>query len=396
MAETTIVHGTPAITTQVSAQETTPGAQITDSAIVTGLGKLTATVNVELWGPFPTRAAIVCDGTPFWTGTFPAAGDGTYTTAPVTLTKAGYYTYRESIAATDAFDAVQTACGEVAETTIARSAPKVTTVVSNAVVRADAQIFDRLTVTGLGQTPATIDLELFGPYASRADIDCAGTPYWKGQVPVTGDGTFSGPKATVRRVGFYVFREKIAGSETVSAAQGECQVEAETSLAAPAILGGRGDKVAYVAQGKGGPSRVKLARLGIDAPVSSIAIDLKSGALGIPENIKRVGWWRDSAEPGATTGTTLLAGHVDSAKAGGGAFYALKNARSGDIVTLQAGAKTLRYRVTSMRRVAKGALPTGIYTRTGQPRLVLVTCGGPFDTRTGHYRDNIIVTAVPA
>ena len=48
----------PAITTQISAQETTPGAQITDSVVVTGLGKLTATVNVELWGPYPTREAI--------------------------------------------------------------------------------------------------------------------------------------------------------------------------------------------------------------------------------------------------------------------------------------------------------------------------------------------------
>ena len=29
-------------------------------------------------------------------------------------------------------------------------------------------------------------------------------------------------------------------------------------------------------------------------------------------------------------------------------------------------------------------------------RLVLVTCGGPFDQAAGHYRDNIVVTAVPA
>jgi LPXTG-site transpeptidase (sortase) family protein len=160
--------------------------------------------------------------------------------------------------------------------------------------------------------------------------------------------------------------------------------------------GGRGDKVAFVAQGKGGPSRVRLGRLGVDAPVSAIGIDLKSGALGIPENIKRVGWWRDGAEPGATTGTVLLAGHVDSAKEGAGAFYALKSARRGDVVTLQAGGKTLRYRVTGTRRVAKAALPSSIYTRTGPARLVLVTCGGPFDARAGHYRDNIIVTAVPS
>jgi hypothetical protein len=31
----------------------------------------------------------------------------------------------------------------------------------------------------------------------------------------------------------------------------------------------------------------------------------------------------------------------------------------------------------------------------GRARLVLVTCGGPYNRTTGHYRDNIVVTAVP-
>ena len=53
-----------------------------------------------------------------------------------------------------------------------------------------------------------------------------------------------------------------------------------------------------------------------------------------------------------------------------------------------------RYRVTSVRRVRKQALPSSIYSRTGPPQLVLVTCGGPFDGH--HYRDNIIVTASAA
>jgi LPXTG-site transpeptidase (sortase) family protein len=396
-SETTIVRGQPSITTQVSAQETAPGAQITDAAVVTGLGKFSATVNVELWGPFPTRDAIACEGTPFWTGSFPATGDGTYTTAPVALTAAGYYTYRESIAATEAFDAVVTNCGEASETTIAKAAPQVTTVVSDAVVRPGSQLSDTLDVTGLGKTPVKIDVELFGPYASRSEIDCTGAPYSKVTVDAAaGDGKYTSPATTVRRVGFYVFRERIAGTETVAAHEAECQVEAETSLAAPAILGGRGDDVAYVAQGGGGPSRVKLARLGIDAQVSAIGIDMKSGALGIPDNIKRVGWWRDGATPGAEAGTALLAGHVDSAKAGAGAFYALKSSRRGDLVTVTQGAKTLRYRVTTIKTMRKAALPTSIYTRTGSPKLVLVTCGGPFDAKSGHYRDNIVVTAVPA
>jgi hypothetical protein len=27
--------------------------------------------------------------------------------------------------------------------------------------------------------------------------------------------------------------------------------------------------------------------------------------------------------------------------------------------------------------------------------LTLITCGGPFDARTRHYRDNVVVTAEP-
>ena len=51
--------------------------------------------------------------------------------------------------------------------------------------------------------------------------------------------------------------------------------------------------------------------------------------------------------------------------------------------------------MTSLRRVRKAALPTSIFTRTGERRLVLVTCGGPFDAARRRYRDNVIVTALP-
>jgi hypothetical protein len=391
-AETTIVRGAPAVTTQVSAQETAPGAQITDSVVVSGLGRLAATVNVELWGPYSTRAAITCQGTPAWTGQLPVSGDGTYTTAPVTLPAAGYYTYRESIAESESATAAATGCGEAAETTLARGTPKVTTVVSDAVVKPDGAIADTLQVTGLGKTPATVIVDLFGPYASREDIDCAGAPYATVRAEVPGDGTFKSPAATVRRAGFFVFRERIEATETVAAAQGECQVEAETSLAAPLILGGRGDAVVEVrAAQAGAPKRVTLARLGIDAAVNAVGIDLKAGALGIPDDIKKVGWWSDGAAPGDTHGTVLIGGHVDSAKKGAGAFYALKSARRGDIVKVD----NRRYRVTTVKRVAKASLPASIFTRTGAPKLVLVTCGGPFNAKIGHYRDNIIVTAVP-
>ena len=49
----------------------------------------------------------------------------------------------------------------------------------------------------------------------------------------------------------------------------------------------------------------------------------------------------------------------------------------------------------SVRSCVKEALPTEMYSLRGTARLVLVTCGGPFNEHDGSYRDNIVVTAVP-
>ena len=63
---------------------------------------------------------------------------------------------------------------------------------------------------------------------------------------------------------------------------------------------------------------------------------MKAGALGMPDEhrprrlvARRRGARRDER------GTILLAGHVDSAKRGAGAFYALKRARRGDRIQLR-------------------------------------------------------------
>lgn len=365
-------------------------------------GRLAATVNVELWGPFPTREAITCTGTPYWTGTFPADGDGTYTTAPVRLDRAGYYTYRESILPSESNDAVQTACGEAAETSVAIAAPAVTTVVSRDVVRAGTAIFDRVRVTGLGKTPVEIDVELFGPFATRAAMRCTGKPFWKGTVAASGNGTVRSPNVTLSKVGLFTYRERIAGSALVTKTATACGEVAETSLAAPAINTGRGGVVVGGAvrgesqRGTTRPTRVRVSTLGIDAPVAAVGIDLAKGELRVPADIRRTGWWRDGAAPGDPAGAVLISGHVDSARAGAGVFFTLKNATSRDRVqVVTSDGRTRTYRVTPVRRMLKERLPTGIWSLKGRARLVLVTCGGPFDRSTGRYRDNIVVTAVP-
>ena len=92
------VTASPGLTTAISAQKVTPGAQIHDNVTLSGLGGLDVRVQVELWGPFATREEIDCAGTAYWTGSFVARGDGTYPTAPVRVDRAGYYSYRERIA----------------------------------------------------------------------------------------------------------------------------------------------------------------------------------------------------------------------------------------------------------------------------------------------------------
>lgn len=400
ITETTIVTGKPSVRTEVSAQQTTVGSTITDRVIVTGLGALSGAVEVELFGPFASRGGITCSGKPAWKGTVIAKGDGTYTTAPFKLTRVGYYTYREQLTATPQYAAFQGKCGVTSETTVARAKPAVTTLVSNEVVVPGSTITDSVKVTGLGASAARVDVELFGPFATRDAIRCGGTPYWKGSFTAKGDGTYRTREVRLARAGFYTYVESIEGSELITSTKTECGEVSETALARPLILTGAGDharaRQVAAAPSPLTPARVQLEARGLDAAVFTAGIDLSAGALGVPTNIQHSGWWADGVLPGSPKGAVLIAGHVDNAKLGAGAFYRLKEARAGDRiqVTTRNGRK-FTYRVVSVEQMPKQKLPADIFARQGRPRLVLVTCGGPFLAGEGHYRDNIVVTALP-
>jgi LPXTG-site transpeptidase (sortase) family protein len=119
--------------------------------------------------------------------------------------------------------------------------------------------------------------------------------------------------------------------------------------------------------------------------------------LAVPADIHKTGWWVDGATPHSPAGSMVIAGHVDSATAGAGAFFALGQARPGEIIVLtSADGRTKSYRVVSVKRMLKANLPTEIWSQHSPNRLFVVTCGGPFDSVTRHYRDNVVVAAVPA
>jgi hypothetical protein len=143
------------------------------------------------------------------------------------------------------------------------------------------------------------------------------------------------------------------------------------------------------------PVAVALPDRSVSAPVVPIGTT-SDGALVVPDRPTTVGWWSPGALAGATSGTTVLAGHVDSAAAGLGAFAVLRQVGVGERVELRgADGRVLAYRVVARQQVGKAALPAELFTRDGPPRLVLITCGGRFDRTTRHYPDNVIVYTEP-
>jgi LPXTG-site transpeptidase (sortase) family protein len=121
------------------------------------------------------------------------------------------------------------------------------------------------------------------------------------------------------------------------------------------------------------------------------------GLLKVPENVQHVGWWDGSAQVGEPFGSTVIAGHLDSATEGIGFFVRLRRIKVGDTVSLRAGSYQLKYRVISVRKVAKKALATDseAFKQTGPHRLVLITCAGKYHRDRGGYDSNLVVIAKP-
>jgi sortase (surface protein transpeptidase) len=115
----------------------------------------------------------------------------------------------------------------------------------------------------------------------------------------------------------------------------------------------------------------------------------------VPPDVRTVGWYRFSPIPGEP-GSSVLLGHVDSSTQGPGAFFHLARLEPGSkIRVLLADGSARSFRVVARRSYLKSRLPATVFARTGRPILTLVTCGGPFDASIGHYRDNVVVYAVP-
>lgn len=123
----------------------------------------------------------------------------------------------------------------------------------------------------------------------------------------------------------------------------------------------------------------------------------EDGQAEVPENVMTVGWYRFGRAPSDKQGSTVLVAHRDGRVEGAGAFYNLGTLDVGDRITVaDEDGVEWSFTVTSREAIDRSVLPTNeLFTREGDPMLVLISCGGVYDRSAGGYQDNIVVTAIP-
>jgi hypothetical protein len=110
------------------------------------------------------------------------------------------------------------------------------------------------------------------------------------------------------------------------------------------------------------PASLTIPQIGVRTRLVSLGLTAQ-GAIQVPATTAVAGWYTRSPRPGAV-GPAIILGHIDSYQ-GPGVFFLLAD-----------------------------HFPTqAVYGPTPDAELRLITCGGAFDTPTGHYLSHIVASA---
>lgn len=144
------------------------------------------------------------------------------------------------------------------------------------------------------------------------------------------------------------------------------------------------------------PVGLRIASLGVDAPVEAYGINERTGQMDVPRNVRDVGWYEHGPTPGEA-GSAVLAAHVDLKSQGPGVFFDLKRLEPGELIVVTYDDGSDQWFETRARNTyQKEELPLDvIFSRDGASVLTLITCGGGFSASNQSYDSNVVVYAVP-
>jgi LPXTG-site transpeptidase (sortase) family protein len=148
----------------------------------------------------------------------------------------------------------------------------------------------------------------------------------------------------------------------------------------------------YSAIAAGAPIRLVMPELHVSAPV--VPIDLDGSALDPPQDYHEVGWWQESAKPGATQGQTVITGHT--LHTGGASMNRLGSLAPDDLIDVVSKRGRMRYVVQTSTVYSRAEITrqaAGLFGQDhGRGRLVLITCT---DWNGTDYESNVVVVAKP-
>jgi LPXTG-site transpeptidase (sortase) family protein len=142
------------------------------------------------------------------------------------------------------------------------------------------------------------------------------------------------------------------------------------------------------------PTRLLIPKISVDAPFTALAIG-RTGHLEAPpaDDVNLVGWHAAGASPGEA-GTSIIAGHVDTATAPA-VFADLGELERGDhFAVKRADGRTASFVIDSVETFEKDHFPNRrVYADTAQAEVRLITCAGDYDHDVKDYTDNLVVFA---
>lgn len=137
------------------------------------------------------------------------------------------------------------------------------------------------------------------------------------------------------------------------------------------------------------PVALRIPAIGVSVSLGTLGLN-PDRTVQVPTNYQQPGWFRLGPSPGEV-GSAVILGHVDDFE-GPAVFFRLGSLKVGDKVEVSlADGALAHFKVTGLATYPKTQFPaTQVYASHGYSALQLVTCGGAFDTRTGHYLANVV------
>ena len=182
--------------------------------------------------------------------------------------------------------------------------------------------------------------------------------------------------------GFQVHHHPLAGPvqprHVVAARVATAPSSVTTTVPAPAVVA------------RSVPVAVRIPAIGLAVWLTQLGLN-PNGTVEVPTSVQVPGWFSPGPSPGQV-GSAVILGHVDSYQ-GAGVFFQLRTLQPGNQIEVNlADGVIATFKVTSVAMYQKTQFPDQeVYGSTGSSDLQLVTCGGAFDSQTGHYLSNIVV-----